>query len=173
MVNIKQVEQEIKKLKAEIEQHNKLYYQENDPEITDFEYDALVIRFKELLEQYPQFSDEGEILSQVGTDLLQDGETIPHKERMYSLTNAFSLEEVADFFRKIFSSYPDKSFDVVAEQKIDGFSINLFYDKGTLQYATTRGDGFKGDVITSNAKTIKDIPVKIPYQKKQGAGRGE
>lgn len=165
MVNIKQVEQEIKKLKAEIEQHNKLYYQANDPEITDFEYDALVIRFKELLEQYPQFSDEGEILSQVGTDLLQDGETIPHKERMYSLTNAFSLEEVAAFFQKIFSSSPDKSFDVVAEQKIDGFSINLFYDRGKLQYATTRGDGFKGDIITSNAKTIKDIPLKIPYQK--------
>ena len=165
MANIKQIEQEIKKLKAEIEQHNKLYYHDNDPEITDFEYDTLVIRFKELLEQYPQFVEEGEILAKVGTDLLQDGETIPHKERMYSLANAYSLEEVVSFFRKIFITYPADSFDVVAEQKIDGFSINLFYDKGKLQYATTRGDGFKGDIITSNAKTIADIPHRILYQK--------
>lgn len=165
MANIKQIEQEIKKLKTEIEQHNKLYYQDSDPEITDFEYDTLVIRFKELLEQYPQFVEEGEILAKVGTDLLQDGETIPHKERMYSLANAYSLEEVISFFRKIFITYPADSFDIVAEQKIDGFSINLFYDKGKLQYATTRGDGFKGDIITSNAKTIADIPHRIPYQK--------
>lgn len=165
MANIKQIEQEIKKLKEEIEQNNKLYYQDNDPEITDFEYDTLVIRFKELLEQYPQFGEEGKVLAKVGTDLLQDGETIPHKERMYSLANAYSLEEVASFFRKIFITYSDHSFDVVAEQKIDGFSINLFYDNGKLQYATTRGDGFKGDIITSNAKTIADIPHQIPYEK--------
>lgn len=166
MANIKQIEKEIKKLKEEIEYHNKLYYNDNDSEITDFEYDALVIKFREFLEQYPQFKEAGEVLSQVGNDLLQDGETITHLERMYSLANAFSVEEVAAFFQKIYSTYPTYNFEVVMEQKIDGFSINLFYDQGKLQYATTRGDGFKGEVITSNALTITDIPQQITYLKK-------
>lgn len=165
MANIKQVQKEIKKYKEEIEHHNKLYYHDSDPEITDFEYDALVIRFKELLEQYPQFAEEGKVLTKVGNDLLQDGETITHRERMYSLANAFSLEEVNTFFQKIYSAYPAYDFEVVMEQKIDGFSINLFYEKGKLQYATTRGDGFKGDVITSNTLTITDIPQNISYKK--------
>ncbi len=165
MANIKQVEKEIKKLKSEIEYHNNLYYHDNDPEITDFEYDTLVIRLKELIEQYPQFAEEGKILAKVGNDLLQDGETITHRERMYSLSNAYSLEEVNSFFQKIYSAYPKYDFQVVMEQKIDGFSINLFYDHGKLQYATTRGDGFKGEVITSNALTITDIPQQISYQK--------
>jgi len=165
MANIKQVEKEIKKIKKEIEYHNKLYYQDSDPEITDFEYDMLVIRLKELLAQYPQFAEEGKVLSKVGNDLLQDGETITHRARMYSLANAYSLAEVKAFFEKIYSSYPTYRFEIVMEQKIDGFSINLFYEQGKLQYATTRGDGFKGEVITSNALTIADIPQQIPYKK--------
>ncbi len=165
MANIKQIEKEIEKLRDEIEYHNNLYYHNNDPEITDFEYDTLVIRFKELLTQYPQFRDKGEVLEKVGNDLLDDGSTITHKERMYSLANAYSLEEVYSFFQKIYSAYPKYDFEVVLEQKIDGFSINLFYDQGKLQYATTRGDGFKGEVITSNTLTIADIPNQIPYQK--------
>lgn len=166
MANIKQIEKEIKKLRDEIAYHNNLYYHDNDPEITDFEYDSLVIRFKELLEQYPQFADQGKILAKVGNDLLRDGQTITHLERMYSLANAYSLEEVFSFFEKIYSTYSAYKFEVVMEQKIDGFSINLFYDQGKLQYATTRGDGFKGEVITSNALTISDIPQQIPYQAK-------
>lgn len=164
MANNKKIEKEIKNLKNEIEYHNNLYYHDNDPEISDFEYDSLVIRFKELLQEYPQFAELGKVLDKVGNDLVQDGETISHKERMYSLANAYSLEEVASFFKKIYASYPSYDFDLVLEQKIDGFSINLFYDKGKLQYATTRGDGFKGEVITSNALTIADIPQEIPYK---------
>ncbi len=166
MANNKKIEKEIKNLKNEIEYHNNLYYHDNDPEISDFEYDSLVIRFKELLQEYPQFAELGKVLDKVGNDLVQDGETISHKERMYSLANAYSLEEVASFFKKIYASYPSYDFDLVLEQKIDGFSINLFYDKGKLQYATTRGDGFKGEVITSNALTIADIPQEIPYKGK-------
>ena len=165
MANIKQVEKEIKMLKEEIEYHNNLYYHDNDPEITDFEYDTLVIRLKELLEQYPQFAEAGKVLTKVGNDLLQDGETITHIERMYSLSNAYSLDEVFSFFQKIYSAFPNYDFEIVMEQKIDGFSINLFYDHGKLEYATTRGDGFKGEVITSNTLTIADIPQEISYQK--------
>lgn len=165
MANIKQVEKEIKKLQKEIEFHNSLYYHDNDPEITDFEYDTLVIKLKELIQQYPQFSEASEVLSKVGNDLNQDGETVTHLERMYSLSNAYSLEEVNSFFHKIYSANTNYPFEVVMEQKIDGFSINLFYDEGKLQYATTRGDGFKGEVITSNTLTISDIPQQIPYKK--------
>ncbi len=166
MTNIKQIEKEINRLKKEIEYHNNLYYHDNDPEITDFEYDSLVIRFKELLDEYPQFSKQAEILEKVGNDLLQDGQTITHKERMYSLSNAYSLEEVVAFFNKIYLTYPQYKFDLVMEQKIDGFSINLFYEDGKLKYATTRGDGYKGEVITANALTISDIPHTIKYKNK-------
>lgn len=172
MANSKKIEKELKNLKKEIEYHNNLYYHDNDPEISDFEYDSLVIRFKELLQEYPQYAALGKILDKVGNDLLQDGETITHKERMYSLANAYSLKEVINFFQKIYTNYPNYNFDLVLEQKIDGFSINLFYDNGKLQYATTRGDGYKGEVITSNTLTIADIPQEISY-KKQLEVRGE
>lgn len=165
MAKIKQIEKEIIKLKEEIEYHNNLYYRNNDPEISDFEYDTLVIRFKELLEAYPEYANYGQVLDKVGNDLLKDGETITHKERMYSLANAYSLEEVSAFFTKIFVNNPQHKYEVLMEQKIDGFSINLFYNQGKLQYATTRGDGFKGEIITSNTRTITDIPQEIPYQK--------
>ena len=140
----KDIKQEIDKLRAEIERHNLLYYELANPIISDFEYDQLVRQLAEL-EAQEQDSSPSPIQA-VGSDLSTGSKVIPHKQRMYSLDNAYSLEELRSFLQRIAEdtgSFPN----LCAELKIDGFSINLFYDKGILQYATTRGDGFEGEEI--------------------------
>ncbi len=152
---------EYEQLKAEIERHNLLYYELANPIISDFEYDQLVLRFKEL-EKLLNKSQTDSPVRNVGSDLQVQASVIPHKQRMYSLDNAYSLDEVEAFLSKIameLGYWPD----VCLEHKIDGFSINLYYDKGELIYATTRGDGFNGEVVTQNVRAIIDIPHTIKH----------
>jgi DNA ligase (NAD+) len=154
---------EIEELKKEIERHNVLYFEFANPSITDFEYDQMVNRLKELIALHPELADDDIPLRKVGNDLTPGAKTLPHKQRMYSLDNAYSLQEVEDFLHKI--SKETGSFQTVTlEHKIDGFSINLFYEEGQLQYATTRGDGFEGEVVTENVKTIASIPREITFK---------
>jgi len=156
------IKKEIDELNKTIQEHNIRYYQYAQPVISDYEYDQLVNRLKTLLAEYPEFREEAAKLEQVGNDLTPAAKTIPHKQRMFSLDNAYSLEEVDDFLNKI--AQEEGKFPVVTlEHKIDGFSINLFYDKGNLIYATTRGDGFTGEVVTENVKTISSIPQSIDF----------
>ncbi len=157
------VKKEIENLVKEIQRHNILYYEFANPSISDYDYDLLVNRLKQLMAEHPDLAEAAQSIQRVGSDLTPDSKTIPHKQRMYSLDNAYSLTEVEEFLNKIakeIGRYPE----VTLEHKIDGFSINLFYDNGILQYATTRGDGFEGEVVTSNVKTIKSIPERIDYE---------
>ncbi len=163
MANKKKIAKEIDELRKEIEHHNQLYYKNNDPEITDFEYDSLIIRLQELEKAYPEFKVEKSVIEKVGDDLDYNSKTIEHKQRMFSLSNGYSYDEIDSFVNKIFFEYSDYKMDLFVEQKIDGFSINLYYEGGQLLYATTRGDGVKGEVVSSNILTIKDIPKKIKY----------
>lgn len=160
---LEKIRQEIASLKAQIERNNALYYELANPEISDFEYDQLVSRFNELKKQYPELVSEDSSINRVGSDLTPDSKTIMHRQRMYSLDNAYSLSEVRAFLEKIAA---DAGFapPAVLEHKIDGFSINLYYDRGRLQYATTRGDGFEGEVVTDNVLTIGTIPLEIGFQ---------
>lgn len=156
----KDIKQEIDKLRAEIERHNLLYYELANPIISDFEYDQLVRQLAEL-EAQEQDSSPSPIQA-VGSDLSTGSKVIPHKQRMYSLDNAYSLEELRSFLQRIADdtgSFPN----LCAELKIDGFSINLFYDKGILQYATTRGDGFEGEDVSANITAVEGIPLQIEY----------
>lgn len=163
MDNIKElIKKEIERLSKEIERHNVLYYEFANPSISDIEYDKLVERLKDLLNKYPEFNAEYSILQKVGSDLSSAAKTIRHKQRMYSLDNAYSLDEVKAFIQKV-ESETGSIPQVCLEHKIDGFSINLYYDNGLLQYATTRGDGFEGEVVSENVKTIKSIPHKIDF----------
>ena len=158
------IEDEIKELRKKISYHNKLYYEKTEPEISDHEYDQLVKKLKELEEKYPQFKDETSPTEKVGSDIVERGKIITHKVRMYSLDNAYSLEEVNEFLNKIeekIGYFPQFSL----EQKIDGFTINLYYEEGELKYATTRGDGFEGEDVTDNIRKIVSIPSKIKYLK--------
>jgi len=157
------IQKEIKKLRAEIERHNVLYYNFNNPAISDYEYDQLVNRLKALETQIQAPSEPDSPLSIVGSDLTPGAKTITHKQRMYSLDNAYSLEEVESFLAKL-ASETGSMPAVVLEHKIDGFSINLFYSQGSLQYATTRGDGFAGEDVTANVKMITSIPASLPHQ---------
>jgi len=157
------VKEEIKELREQITHHNQLYYEKSEPEISDYEYDQLVKRLQELESKYPQYKINKTPTEKIGSDLVPEAKIIPHKVRMYSLDNAYSLEEVQSFLGKI-AEKTGRFPEVSLEHKIDGFSINLFYDKGTLVYATTRGDGFEGEVVTNNVKTIKSIPQRIKYK---------
>ena len=157
------IKEEIEKLRKKIEYHNKLYYEKASPEISDYEYDMLVKRLQELEKKYPQFAIKESPLKKVGSDISGKGKIIPHKVRMYSLDNAYSLQEVKEFLVKI-SQKINKFPEVSLEHKIDGFSINLYYENGLLIYATTRGDGFEGEEVTENVKTIASIPRKIFFK---------
>jgi len=159
------IAEKINYLREEIKRHNLLYYQKAEPEISDYEYDQMVKELEKLEKQYPQFQESASPTRKVSSDLTGERKVIEHKLRMYSLDNAYSLEEVEGFLAKIaleIETFPE----VMMEHKLDGFSINLFYENGNLQYATTRGNGYEGEDVTKNVTTINDIPQKIDHQGK-------
>ncbi|HRY83765.1 MAG TPA: NAD-dependent DNA ligase LigA, partial [Candidatus Cloacimonadota bacterium] len=151
---------ELIKLRKEKERHDLLYYELANPIISDYEYDMLARRIKELERTLGEDSNS---LETVGKDLSPGAKVIPHKQRMYSLDNAYSLDELIGFLNKL-SLEAGRFPELCLEHKIDGFGINLFYENGQLQYATTRGDGFEGEDVTRNLKTIPGIPQSILYQ---------
>ncbi|MDI9524584.1 MAG: NAD-dependent DNA ligase LigA [Candidatus Cloacimonadota bacterium] len=157
-----ELKREIQRLRAEIERHNLLYYELANPSISDFEYDQLARQLKEL-EALMEADERGESpLDKVGSDLRPGAETIPHLQRMYSLDNSYSTEELEQWCAKLASElgfFPT----LTAELKIDGFSINLYYENGELGHATTRGDGITGEVVTPNILTLSSIPKSISH----------
>ncbi|MBW6514717.1 MAG: NAD-dependent DNA ligase LigA [Candidatus Syntrophosphaera sp.] len=156
------LKKELQRLRAEIERHNVLYYELANPAIPDYEYDQLARRLRELETQLGEATTTESPLDKVGSDLTAGSDTIPHKHRMYSLDNAYSAEELEQWASKLSQ---DLGFlpPLCVELKIDGFSINLFYDRGKLQYATTRGDGYAGEVVTTNVRTLESIPKNIAH----------
>jgi DNA ligase (NAD+) len=156
------VAEEIRELRNRIAHHSNLYYKKNQSEISDYDFDQLVKQLQYLEAKYPQYKETESPTNAVGSDITEKGKIITHKVRMYSLENAYSLEEVEEFYNKI-NKKVDRFIMFTAELKIDGFSINIYYENGKLQYATTRGDGFEGEDVTENVKTISSIPTKIKY----------
>ena len=157
-----ELKQEIQRLRAEIERYNLLYYELANPSISDYEYDQLARQLKEL-EALVEADERGESpLDKVGSDLRPGAETIPHLQRMYSLDNSYSTEELEQWCVKLASElgfFPT----LTAELKIDGFSINLHFENGELGHATTRGDGITGEVVTPNILTLTSIPKSISH----------
>ncbi len=145
-------------LQEEIKRHNRLYYAKAEPEISDFEYDLLVQELKEL-----QGSGSKAILNTVGNDLSENAKTIPHKQRMISLDNAYNLDEVQAWWDRLTLELNARPC-LCLELKIDGFGINLMFKSGKLQYATTRGDGNVGEDVSRNFYTLKGIPHSIELQ---------
>jgi len=158
------IEDEIKDLREKIAYYNELYYKKAISEISDSKYDQLVKRLQSLEKKYPQYQVDNSPTKIIGSDITDSNKIIPHKVRMYSLENAYSLEEVEEFYDKI-NKVVDRFIMFTTELKLDGFSINLFYENGKLQYATTRGDGFEGEDVTANVKTISTIPTTIDFDK--------
>ncbi len=147
-------------LRMALEHHAKLYYVYDAPEISDYEYDRLYYELVHLEEQYPQFDDPASPTHRVGGKALDKFEKVIHTVRMDSLSDVFSFEELETFLRGVKATIPDAAFSV--EPKIDGLSVSLKYEGGVLVQGATRGDGVEGENVTSNVKTIFDIPLTLP-----------
>jgi len=150
----------IKELQTELSEHNYKYYVLAEPEISDFDFD---MKLKELekLEKEFGIKDANSPTQRVGSDLSKDFEQVEHKYSMLSLSNAYNEEELQDFDTRIKKIIETNDFEYVCELKFDGSSISLTYENGELVRAVTRGDGVKGDDVTTNVRTIKSIPLKL------------
>jgi DNA ligase (NAD+) len=153
-------EQRIYELRDLLHQHNYNYYIKNAPEISDFEFDAMMRELQELETLYPQFDDPNSPTRRVGSDLTKEFVQVAHKHPMLSLGNTYSKAEVADFYERVKRAL-NEEFEICCELKFDGTSISLTYEDGRLVRAVTRGDGEKGDDVTANVKTIRSIPLLL------------
>ncbi|WP_419868470.1 NAD-dependent DNA ligase LigA [Chryseobacterium sp. CT-SW4] len=154
------IQQKIEKLREELHQHNYNYYQLDEPTISDLEFDFKLKELQELEAQYPEFYDENSPTVRVGGGITKNFPTIQHKFRMYSLDNSYDFDDLEDWEKRIIKTI-DEPVEFVAELKYDGASISILYENGKLTQAVTRGDGFQGDEITSNVRTISDIPLTL------------
>lgn len=139
--------------------HSKKYYVEDNPEISDFEYDKLMRELEELEQQYPQYEKPNSPTKRVGGAVLEKFEAVNHDVKMESLQDAFNEEEILDFDKRVSSVISDYTY--VVEHKIDGLSVSLEYENGEFVRGSTRGDGTVGEDVTENLKTIKSIPMKL------------
>ena len=147
-------------LRKEIEEHNNRYFVLNQPSISDYEYDILLNELNTLEKKFPEFIIENSPTKQVGSDITKEFKQFEHTYPMLSLGNTYSEEELREFDNRIHKTI-SQSIEYVCESKFDGASISLTYRNGSLFRAITRGDGNKGDDVTSNVKTIKSIPLRI------------
>ena len=154
-------EKRIAQLKETINYHAKLYYINDSPEISDYEYDKLFYELVALEEKYPEFATDDSPTKRVGGAALDKFEKVTHTVRMGSLSDVFSYEEIYDFVRRIENTLGRETYFSV-EPKIDGLSVSLEYHDGKLIVGSTRGDGLEGENVTENLKTIKTIPLSLP-----------
>ncbi|WP_353086561.1 NAD-dependent DNA ligase LigA [Flavobacterium sp.] len=153
--------QRIFQLRETLDQHNYNYYVLDQPTISDYEFDQLLKELQALENQYPEFFDPNSPTQRVGGMITKNFETIVHESRMYSLDNSYSREDLIDWENRIQKMLGAIPVHYTCELKYDGASISITYEEGTLVHAVTRGDGFQGDEITANIKTIKSIPLKL------------
>ena len=153
-------EQEIKGLRDELREHNYNYYVLDNATISDYEFDIKLKKLQELEAKHPEFFDANSPTQRVGGEVTKNFETIPHEHRMYSLDNSYSKEDLQDWETRI-KKLVDGDIYYTCELKYDGASISLTYEAGNLVKAVTRGDGFQGDNVTANIKTIKSVPLQL------------
>jgi DNA ligase (NAD+) len=156
-----EAEKRIVELREGIRKHDKLYYQEAAPVISDREYDRLYKELIDLETQFPDLLTPDSPTQGVGGKPLAAFEQIQHRTPMLSLDNTYSEEEVANFYKRITRLLPEEKIPVVIEPKVDGVAVSVMYEDGKLKYAATRGDGRVGDDITQNIKTIRSVPHQL------------
>lgn len=155
------VKQHIESLREELREHNHNYYVLDSPTISDYEFDLKLKELQALEEKHPEFYDAASPTLRVGGGITKNFETVAHNERMYSLDNSYSKEDLEDWEKRIQRILGDLQVEFTCELKYDGASINLTYENGKLVRAVTRGDGFQGDDVTTNIKTIKSVPLQL------------
>lgn len=154
-------EKQISELRKTIEYHNRRYYQQDAPEISDAEYDRLMRELQELEQLYPDDDIASSPTQRVGAAPLARFASFSHPQAMLSLANAFSFEEILDFDQRIKRLAKTDRIDYVAEPKLDGLAVNLIYENGLFIRGATRGDGATGEDVTQNLKTISSLPLKM------------
>jgi DNA ligase (NAD+) len=157
----KEAAKRIRELRGEIRKHDRLYYEEAAPVISDREYDRLYRELVDLEKQFPDLVTPDSPTQRVGGKPLEAFAQIQHRVPMLSLDNTYSEGEVANFYKRITRLLPNEKIPVVIEPKVDGVAVSLLYANGRLRHAATRGDGFVGDDITQNIKTIRSIPERL------------
>ncbi|RMG18924.1 MAG: NAD-dependent DNA ligase LigA [Planctomycetota bacterium] len=154
--------EELRRLREEVARHDYLYYVLAEPEISDAEYDRLFRRLKELEEAHPELYDPNSPVHRVGGAPLDAFRSVVHARRMLSLDNTYERGELLEFDRRVRKALgPGASFRYAVDPKIDGCACSLRYEEGRLVLAATRGDGVRGDDITQNARTIRDVPLRL------------
>jgi DNA ligase (NAD+) len=157
----KEAAKRIARVREEIRKHDRLYYEEAAPVISDREYDRLYRELVDLEKQFPDLVTPDSPTQRVGGKPLEAFAQIRHRVPMLSLDNTYSEEEVANFYKRITRLLPNEKIPVVIEPKVDGVAVSLLYENGRLRHAATRGDGVVGDDITQNIKTIRSIPERL------------
>ena len=157
----READEKIAQLRGEIRKHDRLYYEDAAPIISDREYDRLYKELVDLETQFPDLVTPDSPTQRVGGKPLEAFAQIQHLSPMLSLDNTYSEEEVVNFYKRITRLLPDERIPMVIEPKVDGVAVSVMYEKGRLKYAATRGDGVVGDDITQNIKTIRSVPHRL------------
>ncbi|MBD3367297.1 MAG: NAD-dependent DNA ligase LigA [Candidatus Eisenbacteria bacterium] len=157
----KNVRARVEELRELVRRHDRLYYVENAPEITDAEYDELFAELVRLENEHPELVTPDSPTQRVGGEPSEGFETVRHSEPMLSLENTYSTDELLDFDRRVRERLEGVDVEYVVELKLDGVSISLVYEDGLLTRAATRGDGERGDDVTANVKTIRSVPLRL------------
>ena len=158
-------EEKIDKLIKLLNYYNYKYYVENNPVVSDYEYDKLYHQLLELEKKYPQFIKPYSPTQRVGGQPLKEFKTVQHKIPMLSIDNTYSSDELIEFDKRVKRMADVEYVDYVVELKYDGVAVSLIYEDGKFILGASRGDGFRGDDITENLKTVKTLPLYIPYKK--------
>lgn len=164
MDGLDKVKERIEKLRAGINRYNRLYYVQDSPEVSDAEYDALMRELRQLEERYPQFTAPDSPTQRVGSTPVEAFGIVEHRFPLLSLANAFSTEELFAWYNRVLKLADGHKFDLTCEHKIDGLAVALIYVDGQLVTGATRGDGFRGENITRNLRTIRSIPLSVPKE---------
>ena len=153
-----QIKQQIEALRQQLHEHNYNYYVLSQPMVSDQEFDRLMAELTALEAEYPEYADPNSPSVRVGSDINKSFMQVAHRYPMLSLQNTYSENEVSDFYNRVKKSL-NEDFEIVCELKYDGTSISLIYEEGRLTRAVTRGDGQKGDDVTDNVRTIRNVPL--------------
>lgn len=156
-----EVKDKIQALRKELNEHNYNYYVLDHATISDFEFDQKLKELEVLEQKHPEFFDADSPTQRVGGMITKNFETIVHRNRMYSLDNSYSQEDLLDWEKRIQKALGDVPMEYTCELKYDGASISITYEDGVLVRAVTRGDGVQGDDVTNNIKTIKSVPIRL------------
>ncbi|MCF8374394.1 MAG: NAD-dependent DNA ligase LigA [Bacteroidales bacterium] len=159
-MNKQEAQTRIDSLRKDLNHHNHCYYVLSQPEISDFEYDLMMQELDSLEKKFPEFANENSPTQRVGSDITKEFEQVEHKYPMLSLGNTYSVEDLRDFDGRVRKAISE-DFQYVCELKYDGTAISLHFKNGKLLRAVTRGDGTKGDDVTTNVRTIKSIPLEL------------